>query len=95
MARTCLGRPHIARESGDNPGTIGVNIAHGHSSSDELETGQKHAMAAMTCELRPRIGRGGVSNPSMTSDDSDDVLTQTTHRARARKDVEPVDDNRR
>ena len=34
-----------------------------------------------------------MSNPSMTSDDSEDVLTQTTHRARARQGVEPVNDN--
>ena len=38
---------------------------------------------------------GRVSNPSMTNDDSDDVLTQTTYRAGARQRFEPVDYMRR
>ena len=60
-----------------------------------LATGQYHAKTAMTCELRPRIERGSVSNPLVTSENSDDVLTQTTYRARARQGVEHDNDTRR
>ena len=51
----------------------------------------------MTCERRPHIvrERGRVSNPSMPSDDGDNVLTQTTHSVRARQGVELVNDKRR
>ena len=73
--------PHIVRDSGPNRGTISVNIPHGDSSD-------MAGNPTITCDdsddvrRRPHIERGRVSNPSMTDDESDGVLAQTTHRAR-------------
>ena len=72
-----------------------MNIALGDSSSDRTGDRNDHAMTAKKCEPRPRIERGSVSNPSMTIGNSDDVLTQTTYRARAQQGVEHDNDTRR
>ena len=64
-----------------------MDIPPGDSSSDRAGNRTIKGDGRDDVRTRPLIEHGRVSSPSMTSDDSDDVLTPTTRRARARRVV--------